>query len=137
LEAGVARLSRLEVAAKPPGYLKNRKERGTMAGQINDVTDATFDVEVLEADGAVLVDFWAPWCGPCRIVSPVLEQIHAERDDLRVVKLNVDENQQTAVKYEVLSIPTMILFKQGNVVKKLIGAQPKARIEAELELEPA
>jgi thioredoxin 1 len=104
-----------------------------VAGQINDVTDSTFDVEVLEADTAVLVDFWAPWCGPCRVVSPVLAEINAERDDMRVVKLNVDENQQTAINYEVLSIPTMILFKNGQMVKKLIGAQPKARIEAELE----
>ena len=112
-------------------------ERGDVAGQINDVTDGNFDVEVLESETAVLVDFWAPWCGPCRVVSPILAEIDAERDDLRVVKLNVDENQQTAVKYEVLSIPTMILFKHGTMVKKLIGAQPKARIEAELELEAA
>ena len=112
-------------------------ERGNVAGQITEVTDGNFDVEVLESETAVLVDFWAPWCGPCRVVSPILEQIDGERDDLRVVKLNVDENQQTAVKYEVLSIPTMILFKDGAMVKKLIGAQPKARIEAELELEPA
>ena len=108
-----------------------------MAGAITDVTDATFDVEVLESETPVLVDFWAPWCGPCRVVSPILEEIHNEREDLRVVKLNVDENQQTAVRYEVLSIPTMILFKNGTMVKKLIGAQPKPRIEAELELEPA
>jgi thioredoxin 1 len=104
-----------------------------LAGQVHDVTDATFDGEVLEAETATLVDFWAPWCGPCRIVSPILEAINEEREDLRVVKLNVDENQATAIRYEVLSIPTMILFKDGQIAKKLIGAQPRARIEAELE----
>ena len=108
-----------------------------MTGPIIDVTDANFQAEVLESETPVLVDFWAPWCGPCRVVSPVLEEIHGEREDLRVVKLNVDENQETAVKYEVLSIPTMILFKNGAEAKKLIGAQPKARILAGLELEPA
>jgi thioredoxin 1 len=100
---------------------------------VHDVTDATFESEVLESETPTLVDFWAPWCGPCRMVSPILEQINEERDDLRVVKLNVDENQNTAVRYEVLSIPTMILFKDGQIAKKLIGAQPRARIEAELE----
>jgi thioredoxin 1 len=108
-----------------------------VAGQIIDATDANFQVEVLESETPVLVDFWAPWCGPCRMVSPILEEIHGEREDLRVVKLNVDDNQATAIKYQVLSIPTMILFKNGAEVKKLIGAVPKARIEAELELEPA
>jgi thioredoxin 1 len=97
------------------------------------VTDNNFDAEVLESETPVLVDFWAPWCGPCRMVAPVLAQINDEREDLRVVKLNVDENQNTAVRFEVLSIPTMILFKNGQVAKKLIGAQPKARIESELE----
>ena len=104
-----------------------------MAGQVADVTDDNFTAEVLESETPVLVDFWAPWCGPCRVVSPILEEIDGERDDLRVVKMNVDENQQTAVQYEILSIPTMILFKNGQAAKKLIGAQPKARIVGELE----
>ena len=103
-----------------------------MAGSLNDVTDTNFQAEVLEADKPVLVDFWAPWCGPCRVVAPVLEEIAAERDDLRIVKLNVDENQQTAAAFEVLSIPTMILFKDGQVAKKVIGAYPKKKLESEL-----
>jgi thioredoxin 1 len=104
-----------------------------LAGEIVNVTDANFDVEVLESETPVVVDFWAPWCGPCRVVSPILEQINAERADLRVVKLNVDENPNVAVRYEILSIPTMILFKDGQIAKKVIGALPKARLEAELE----
>ena len=104
-----------------------------MAGNLPEVTDANFQPEVIESDKPVLVDFWAPWCGPCRVVAPVLEEIAAERDDLRIVKLNVDENQQTAASFDVLSIPTMILFKNGQAAKKVIGAYPKKRLEAELE----
>ena len=104
-----------------------------MAGNLTDVTDNNFQAEVLESDKPVLVDFWAPWCGPCRVVAPVLEEIASERDDLRIVKLNVDENQQTAANYDVLSIPTMILFKDGAIAKKVVGAMPKRRLEAELE----
>jgi len=104
-----------------------------MAGTIIDVTDANFQAEVIESEQPVLVDFWAPWCGPCRVVAPVLEEINAEREDLRVVKLNTDDNPQTAANYEVLSIPTLILFRNGQIAKKVIGAMPKRRLEAELE----
>jgi thioredoxin 1 len=97
------------------------------------VTDDNFQAEVIEADTPVLVDFWAPWCGPCRVVAPVLEEIAGEREDLKIVKLNVDENQQTAAAFQVLSIPTLILFRNGEVAKKVVGALPKKRLEAELE----
>jgi thioredoxin 1 len=104
-----------------------------VTGKLPDVTDGTFQSEVLDADGPVLVDFWAPWCGPCRIVHPILEEMAAERDDLRIVSLNVDDNQQSAARYEVLSIPTLILFKNGSEAKRIVGAMPKRRLEAELE----
>ncbi len=100
---------------------------------ITAVTDNNFQAEVIESDTPVLVDFWAPWCGPCRMVAPVLEEIASERDDVRIVKLNVDENQQTAAQYEVLSIPTMILFRNGQVATKVVGAMPRKRLEAQLE----
>jgi thioredoxin 1 len=100
---------------------------------ITNVSDTDFQAEVLENEQPVLVDFWAPWCGPCRMVAPALEQIASERDDLRIVKLNTDENQQTAIQYQVLAIPTMILFKNGQEVKRIQGAKPKKAIEADLE----
>ena len=104
-----------------------------MAGNIIDVNDFSFQSEVLESEQPVLVDFWAPWCGPCRVVAPVLEQIAGEREDLKIVKLNTDENPATAGKYEILSIPTLIVFKGGEVAKTIIGAKPKKALEAELE----
>ncbi len=104
-----------------------------MAGSLTEVTDVNFQAEVIESEKPVLVDFWAPWCGPCRVVAPVLEEIAGERPEMRIVKLNVDENQQTAAAYQVLSIPTMILFKGGQPVKTVVGAYPKKRLEAELE----
>ncbi|HST41854.1 MAG TPA: thioredoxin [Conexibacter sp.] len=105
-----------------------------MAGTITEVNDNNFQAEVIESDVPVLVDFWAPWCGPCRMVAPVLEEIAGERGDaLKIVKLNVDDNQQTAMNFEVLSIPTLILFKNGAIAKKVVGAYPKRKLEAELE----
>ncbi|KMY43558.1 thioredoxin [Bacillus sp. FJAT-27916] len=91
---------------------------------ISNVTDQTFVTETSE--GLVLADFWAPWCGPCKMIAPVLEEIDAELSDkVKIVKLDVDENQETAVKFGVMSIPTLVLFKDGEVVDKVIGFQPK------------
>jgi thioredoxin 1 len=103
-----------------------------MAGTLVDVNDNNFQAEVIESETPVLVDFWAPWCSPCRVVAPILEEIAAERADLRIVKLNIDDNQQTAAAFDVLSIPTMILFQGGQPVKKVIGAYPKKKLEAQL-----
>ena len=104
-----------------------------MAGNLTEVTDNNFAAEVLEAAQPVLVDFWAPWCGPCRIIAPHLEELDSERDDLTVVKMNVDDNPETAAKYGIMSIPTLILFKNGQVAKQVVGALPKARLQQELE----
>ena len=102
-------------------------------GAVTEVSDNNFQAEVVESTEPVLVDFWAPWCGPCRIVQPHLEELAGERDDLRVVKLNVDDNPQTAATYQVMSIPTILLFKDGQVAHQIVGALPKNRLLQELE----
>ena len=98
------------------------------------VTDETFGSDVLQADTPVLVDFWAEWCGPCRQVAPILEEIAGEHGEkLRIVKLNVDENPRTAATYGVTSIPTMNVYQGGQVVKTIVGAKPKAMLLKDLE----
>jgi thioredoxin 1 len=97
------------------------------------VTDTTFQAEVLESERPVVVDFWAAWCGPCRVMSPILEEIAQERDDLRVVKVDTDANQRVAAEYGVLSMPTFMVFRDGAPVGQIVGARPKKRLLADLE----
>ncbi|HWC26516.1 MAG TPA: thioredoxin [Solirubrobacteraceae bacterium] len=108
-----------------------------MAGSIIDVTDDNFQAEVLESETPVLVDFWAPWCAPCHAIAPLLEEIADDRDDVRIVKLNVDENQITAAQYGIMAIPSLLLFKHGAETKRLRPTRSKSQLEQQLELEPA
>ena len=101
---------------------------------IFETTDADFATDVLEHDGPVLVDFWAPWCGPCKMIAPILEELSAEwGDKLKVVKLNTDDNPQTTQQYGITGIPTINVYSGGEVVKTLVGALPKRKLAAELQ----
>lgn len=111
------------------------KEGSEEMSSLKSVTDATFENEVTKSTGTVLVDFWAPWCGPCRMLGPTLEQIQAENvGKLNIVKLDIDQNPQTAVQFRVQSIPMMILFKDGKMVDSKLGNVPKSLIESWLKL---
>ena len=105
-----------------------------MADNINALTDSTFDEEIKGASEPVLVDFWAEWCGPCRLIGPILDEIATEHPGrLRIAKLNVDENLEIARRFEVLSIPTLILFKEGEPQLRLVGAKGKSQLLQELQ----
>ncbi|HEY0448836.1 thioredoxin [Actinophytocola sp.] len=98
------------------------------------VTDETFAAEVLASDKPVLVEFWATWCGPCRMIAPMLTELAGERaDTLTIRKINADENQRTAIDYQVMSLPTMILFRDGHPIHTMVGARPKSRLVADLD----
>lgn len=102
---------------------------------VSEITDATFEGEVLQSDRPVIVDFWAPWCGPCKRISPILDEFSESREDVRFVKLNVDDNPQTAMSYKVQSIPTIIRFDGGEQTQKAVGALPKPQLSAQLGLD--
>lgn len=100
-----------------------------------ELTDASFETEVLKSDVPVLVDFWAPWCGPCKMISPIVEEIAGEyAGKIKVAKVNTDDNQQIATKYGIMSIPTLMIFKGGEVSERIIGAQSKKYITEKIDL---
>lgn len=105
-----------------------------MAVAVGEVTDATFENEVLQSQKPVIVDFWAPWCQPCKRIAPILEQIAESRDDVTILKLNVDDNPTTTMTYSITSIPTVARFESGEMSQRVVGALPKEQLSSELGL---
>ena len=104
-----------------------------MAGYVLEITDATFEDAVLNADIPIVVDFWAEWCGPCKMIAPIMEELAGEyADKFKVGKLNVDDNRETAMKYRVLSIPTLLVFKDGEIKEQIVGALPKGALKEKI-----
>ena len=101
---------------------------------VSEVTDSSFNSDVLQADKPVIVDFWAPWCGPCKRISPILDEMSESRDDVAFVKVNVDDNPSTAMSYSISSIPTIIRFENGEITQRAVGALPKQQLSAQLGL---
>ena len=100
-----------------------------MSEYINNVSDSSFEQDVLQADGPVLVDYWAEWCGPCKMIAPILDEIADEQgDNISIAKVNVDEANEIALRYQVMSIPTLLVFKDGEVAKRMVGASGKAKL---------
>ncbi|HEU0067722.1 MAG TPA: thioredoxin [Nitrospiraceae bacterium] len=105
-----------------------------MAGNVQEFTDDNFESEVIGSSGPVLVDFWAPWCGPCRMIAPLIEELAGENlGSIKIGKLNIDDSPNAAQRYDVSSIPTLMLFKGGDVKQRFVGVQPKARLQAALD----
>jgi len=103
-----------------------------MTAAIDNLTDATFDEVIGASETPVLVDFWAEWCGPCKMISPILEEIASENETISIAKVNVDDSPDVARRFEVMSIPTLIMFKDGSPAKRIVGAKPKAKLLEEI-----
>jgi thioredoxin 1 len=100
---------------------------------VKEFTDDNFDAEVLQSDGAVLVDFWAPWCGPCRQIAPMIEELASENPSIKIGKLNIDDSPGTAQRFGISSIPTLLVFKGGEVAESFVGVRPKAALQTALD----